>query len=229
MDPIRTALVTGANRGIGYAIARGLARAGLRVILTARDLAQGSAAARALATDGDVRAVQLDVDDPASVARLRDTVGPVDVLVNNAGILVDKGQNTLDMPPALLQQTLATNVYGPLLTCQTFMPGMLERGYGRVVMVSSESGTRDGQRTSQWPAYFLSKYTLNGLTLQLSGLVTGDVLVNAMCPGWVHSDMGGPNAPRTLDEGADTAVWLATLPAGGPNGGFFRDRRPLAW
>jgi NAD(P)-dependent dehydrogenase (short-subunit alcohol dehydrogenase family) len=229
----RIALVTGANRGIGFEIARQLARAGMRVLLTARDADKARTAAAALAADGDVRPYVCDVSREDSVAALHAAVlsdhGRVDVLVNNAGILPDRTGNTLTIAPALMREVLDTNTLGPLITAQAFMPGMLERDYGRVVNVSSASGQRASQK-GHWPAYHLSKYALNGLTLQLANLAAGrNVLVNAMCPGWVHSDMGGPSAPRTPAQGADTVVWLATLPSGGPNGGFFQDRQPLDW
>jgi NAD(P)-dependent dehydrogenase (short-subunit alcohol dehydrogenase family) len=231
------ALVTGANRGIGYAIARGLAQAGMRVIATARDAAAGRAAEQRLAGSGDLRFETLAVDDDASVAALRDRVlaehGRVDVLVNNAGILPDHAHDTLDVPPALMREVLAVNTLGPLVLAQAFMPGMFERNYGRVINISSTAGQRASQNGT-WPAYHLSKFALNGLTLQLAGLARGrsgvdNVLVNAMCPGWVHSDMGGSAAPRTLEQGADTALWLAQLPAGASNGGFFSDRKEIPW
>ncbi len=224
----RTALVTGANRGIGYEIARQLARLDMRVILTARDPAKGEAAARALAADGEVVFAPCDVSDETSIRSLANLTGGVDVLVNNAGILPDRAYDTLGIPMRMMREVIETNTFGPLMMAQAFMPGMIERGYGRVVMVSSASGQFASQR-GDWPAYTLSKFALNGLTRQLAALARGDVLVNAMCPGWVHSDMGGASAPRTLAQGADTAVYLATLPTGASNGGFFQDRQPLAW
>ncbi len=168
------------------------------------------------------------VPEPRGVFALRSPVRPNPIGVSVVELVAVEG-NTLTIAPALMREVLDTNTIGPLITAQAFMPGMIERNYGRVVMVSSVSGQRASQR-GHWPAYHLSKFALNGLTLQLASLTSGtDVLVNAMCPGWVHSDMGGPSAPRTPAQGADTAVWLATLPGGGPNGGFFQDRQPLDW
>ena len=224
----RTALVTGANRGIGLEAARQLGEAGLDVVLTARDADAGRAAAAAL----DARFEQLDVASDESVrecaARLdRDGI-EVDVLVNNAGVLLSGG--ILEVDDALVRETLETNLLGPLRTARVFMPPMLARGYGRVVNVSSGSGSLT-EASPYTPAYSISKAALNMLTRQLAFAAEGrgDVKVNAMCPGWVRTDMGGGAAPRTAAEGADTIVWLATLPSDGPTNGFFRDRRPAAW
>ena len=224
----RTALVTGANRGIGLEAARHLGEAGLEVVLTARDPGAGRAAAAELGA----RFEQLDVASDESVrecaARLdRDGVA-VDVLVNNAGVLLSGG--ILDVDDALVRETLETNLLGPLRTARAFMPPMLARGYGRVVNVSSGSGSLN-EASSYTPAYAISKAALNMLTRQLAFAAEGrrDVKVNAMCPGWVRTDMGGRAAPRTPAEGADTIVWLATLPPDGPTNGFFRDRAPAAW
>ena len=232
-----TAIVTGANRGIGLEIARQLAQRGLTVVLTARDAAKGEAAAQRLRAElglGDeVLSHPLDVADERSVQTLRAwsdaELGQVDVLVNNAGILPDRDKTALTISSALMREVLETNTLGPLWLCQAFMPGMLERNYGRIVNVASESAQLKNQH-GRWPAYNLSKLALNALTLQFAGLTSKkDVLVNSVHPGWVQSDMGGPTAPRTLAQGADTATWLATLPAGGPNGQFFFDRRPMDW
>jgi NAD(P)-dependent dehydrogenase (short-subunit alcohol dehydrogenase family) len=229
----RNALVTGANRGIGFEAARQLARAGLDVVLTARDRDAGEAAGERLRGDGvDVRFQQLDVSSTESVEkcarRLEDAGVDVDVLINNAGVLRSGG--ILDVDDDLVRETLEVNLLGPLRAARVFMPGMMERGYGRVVNVSSGAGsiTEAGAYT---PAYAISKAALNMLTRQLAFAAEGhgDLKVNAMCPGWVRTDMGTRAAPRSPAEGADTIVWLATLPADGPTNGFFRDRRPAAW
>jgi NAD(P)-dependent dehydrogenase (short-subunit alcohol dehydrogenase family) len=223
-----TALVTGANRGIGFEAARQLAGAGLEVILTARRRDAGRTAADELG----VRFEQLDVSSDESVRdcarRLERNGVAVDVLVNNAGILQSGG--ILDVDDDLMRETLEVNLLGPLRTARAFMPGMLERGYGRVVNVSSGAGSVT-EATPYSPAYSISKAGLNMLTRHLAFAAEGhgDVKVNAMCPGWVATDMGGRSAPRSPAEGADTIVWLATLPLDGPTNGFFRDRRPAAW
>jgi NAD(P)-dependent dehydrogenase (short-subunit alcohol dehydrogenase family) len=238
----RTALVTGANRGLGRAIAGRLAEEGLRVVAAARDGDAAAATANAIAAaGGDALPLVLDVSDPvaiaAGVAELMAQGVHVDVLVNNAGILIDGEHDILSLPRVTLATTLETNVVGPLLLTQALLPGMVERGYGRVVNMSSTLGTLHdiGDRDSPYavvdsPAYRLSKGALNLLTgLFARAADHPDVLVNAACPGWVRTDMGSDRAPLSVTEGADTPVWLATLPAGGPSGGLFRERAPIPW
>jgi NAD(P)-dependent dehydrogenase (short-subunit alcohol dehydrogenase family) len=230
----RIALVTGANRGIGFEIARQLARSGLQVVLASRTLTKGKAAVKLLAEEGlSAQSVRLDVTDPVQIKGLaRDlrASGGLDVLINNAGVLLDpRGGRFLDSRPATYERTLATNLLGPLLLAQALLPLMIERGYGRIVNMSSGLGQLD-EMGSGTPAYRISKTALNALTRILASDTRGTgVLVNSMCPGWVRTEMGGPEAPRTVAQGADTAVWLATLPGDGPSGGFFRDRKPIAW
>jgi NAD(P)-dependent dehydrogenase (short-subunit alcohol dehydrogenase family) len=237
----RVAVVTGANRGIGFEISRQLARRGYAVILTARDPAKGRAAVRVLAREElDVTFHQLDVTDAAGIKRfarhLRRKVGRLDVLVNNAGIYLEGGYVDDRLPESIFDEsidkvrvTMETNLYGPYQLCQALIPLMREGGYGRVVNVSSRSGQLN-EMGGREAAYRMSKAALNALTRILAAeLPGGQVLVNSMSPGWVRSDMGGPKAPKTLAEGADTAVWLATLPNRGPHGGFFRERKPIPW
>ena len=227
----RVAIVTGANRGIGNQIAKDLATQGICVVLTARDAAKANAAASHI--KGDVIAHPLDVTDANSIAALKRFIekefGRCDVLVNNAAIYIDGGASILNVDMDTVRLTVETNVYGPLLLCQAFVPMMLRRNYGRVVNVSSEAG-RMSTMASSTPSYNLSKTALNALTLMFAQTARGkNVLINSMCPGWVRSDMGGAGAPRSLEEGAATAVWLATLPDDGPTGGFFRDRQLMSW
>jgi NAD(P)-dependent dehydrogenase (short-subunit alcohol dehydrogenase family) len=147
------------------------------------------------------------------------------VLVNNAGVYPMEG--VFSMSEETLVMALEVNTVGPFRTCRALVPGMTQRGYGRVVNVSSGGGSfGEGLGPA---AYALSKAALNALTVKVSQAVHGDVKFNAMCPGWVRSDMGGSGAPRSPEEAANTLVWLATLPADGPNGGFCRDREPILW
>ncbi len=236
---MRTAIVTGANRGVGREIARQLALLGYRVVFTSRDESKGKQAIAALKQEigsklpCDLIYHQLDVTDSKSIKRLQRFVvseyGTVDALVNNAAILPDQFGRLLQTSPDIYRVTMETNLYGPLILCQTFIPMMLEQNYGRVVNVSSGAGQVENM-VNDMTAYRLSKLALNGLTLILADSLRGtNVLVNAGCPGWVRTDMGSPSAPRSAEEGAAGIVWLATLPEGGPQGGFFRDRQKLAW
>jgi NAD(P)-dependent dehydrogenase (short-subunit alcohol dehydrogenase family) len=226
----RVALVTGATRGIGFEGARQLARAGLNVVLTARDPQAGAEASQTLAGEGlIVRFERMDVADAASVEECAGRVGGVDVLVNNAGVLLDEGGATLEVTDEILRKTLEVNLLGPLRTARAFLPGMVERGYGRIVNVSSGAG-QITDTSGYAPAYSISKAALNMLTRKLAVTTPGgDVKINAMCPGWVRTDMGGAGAPRSPESAVETLVWLATLPAEGPTNGFFRDRRPIPW
>ena len=207
----------------------------MRVVLTARDEARGNAAAKKLRGDGlDVDFCVLDVMNVASIRALAGWVEAThkrcDVLVNNAGIMADpRGSRVLDSRLQTWRDTLETNLIGPLLLIQALVPLMKKNGYGRIVNVSSGQGQLSDMGAGT-PAYRVSKTALNALTRTLAAEIKGSgVLVNSMCPGWVKTDMGGSSAPRTVEQGADTAVWLATLPDGGPNGGFFRDRKSIAW
>jgi NAD(P)-dependent dehydrogenase (short-subunit alcohol dehydrogenase family) len=232
----RLAVVTGGNRGIGFEICRELARrGGMRVVLTARDGKTGAAAAKKLRDEGlEVEFHELDVTSDKSIrafaAWLDASHKRCDVLVNNAGIMADpRGSRVLDSRLQTWRETLDTNLIGPLMMIQALVPLMKKQGYGRIVNMSSGQGqlTDMGPGT---PAYRVSKTALNALTRTLAAELKGSgVLVNSMCPGWVKTDMGGASAPRTVEQGADTAVWLATLPDEGPAGGFFRDRKPIPW
>lgn len=234
----RVALVTGGNRGIGLEICRQLAARGYGVLLASRDRARGEAAAALLRSEagidaGAVEAVALDTTDPEAGAALRAIVeaggGRLDALVNNAAILIDERRSILEADLDEVRLTMETNVYGPLRLCQAAIPLMQAAGFGRIVNVTSEMGQLNGMGP-RTPAYRLSKTALNAVTAMLAAATRGeDILVNACCPGWVRTEMGGPSAPRAPAEGADTPVWLATLPPGGPSGGFFQDRKRIPW
>jgi NAD(P)-dependent dehydrogenase (short-subunit alcohol dehydrogenase family) len=225
-----TALVTGGNRGIGLEACRQLARAGMSVVLTARNPQRGQEAAQKLQDGGlDVIAEQLDVADSQGVKdcaqRLADAGTEVNVLVNNAGVYPTEG--AFSVSEETFEMALEVNTLGAFRTCRAFVPKMMQRGYGRVVNVSSGGGSF-GEGLGPG-AYAVSKAALNALTVKVAQAVRGDVKVNAMCPGWVRTDMGGSGAPRSPKEAVDTLVWLATLAQDGPNGGFFRDRKPIPW
>lgn len=218
---MKRALVTGANRGIGLAIAGGLAAQGFEVLLGARDPAAGERAASKIGAT----ALTLDVADPDSIAHAVEQAGPVDVLVNNAGIL---GSGKLLDDPADFAASMAVMVHGPYLLMHHLTPHMVAQGYGRVVNVSSGWGAfSDG--VAGPAAYGVAKAALNALTVASARTLPASVKVNAMCPGWVRTAMGGAGADRSPEEGADTAIWLATLGADGPTGGFFRDRKRINW
>jgi NAD(P)-dependent dehydrogenase (short-subunit alcohol dehydrogenase family) len=229
----RVAVVTGANRGIGREVARRLAVCGDLVVLGSRDLAKGEAAAAELARDGaEVLPRQLDVTDPASVERvaeeLADRSGRLDVLVNNAAILYDTWQRAADADLGVVEQALGTNLLGAWRTVQAFLPLLRASGHARVVNVSSEAGSLASMGAVA-PAYNVSKAALNALTRMLAAdLRRHRILVNAVCPGWVATDMGGPGG-RPVADGAGSVLWAADLPDDGPSGGFFRDGRPLPW
>jgi NAD(P)-dependent dehydrogenase (short-subunit alcohol dehydrogenase family) len=223
-------VISGANRGIGLEVCRQLAERGYTVVLGSRDLAKGEAAVRELT--GEVHPRQLDVTDPQSVERLRQAMesdfGRLDVLVNNAAILYDTWQRAADADLAVVREALETNLFGAWRLCQAFIP-LLRRGrHGRIVNVSSEAGSLASMGGGT-PAYNVSKVALNGLTRMLAvELRSAGILVNSVCPGWVATDMGGPGG-RPVEDGAASVVWAATLPDGGPTGGFFRDGQPLPW
>jgi len=228
----RVAVVTGANRGIGLEVSRQLARMGFRVVMAGRDLRKLESAAQSL-DGGEVVPVVMDVTDRQSIVdahrTLSDRVGHVDVLVNNAAIVPHENGAVLSIPPDAYRATFDTNVFGVVDVCRAFVPAMAQRGSGRVVNVSSGAGQLAHMSTYA-PAYSMSKAALNAFTRILAETYRArGVLVNAVDPGWVRTDMGGRSAPRSVEKGAETIVWLATLDNDGPSGGFFRDRRPIEW
>jgi NAD(P)-dependent dehydrogenase (short-subunit alcohol dehydrogenase family) len=234
-SPPRIAVVTGGNKGLGFEICRQLAGKGVHVLLTARDPAKGEKAAQELRGKGlNVLFHPLDVTRAEQIQALArhmaDAHGRCDVLVNNAGIMIDRrSASVTHAKMETFRSTLETNFYGPLMVTQALVPLMRKHRYGRVVNLSSGLGQLEDMGDGT-PAYRVSKTALNALTRMFATATSDDgVLVNAMCPGWVRTDMGGPNASRGVEKGAETAVWLATLPDGGPTGGFFRDKKPIAW
>lgn len=232
------ALVTGANRGLGFETCRQLAQQGIHVILSSRDAAKGQAAVEKLKAEGlTVSYHPLDVANSESIKRLAQFIqkqfGHLEILVNNAGIFIDPQdsaagsifQASLDT----LRTTYETNVYGPLQLCQALIPLMQLQGYGRVVNISSGMGQLSDMNGGS-PGYRLSKTALNVLTRIFTDELKGmNILVNSVCPGWVRTDMGGPNAHLSIEKGVNTVVWLATLPDGSPTGLFFRDRQQIPW
>lgn len=229
------AVVTGGNRGIGFEICRQLAQRGIRVVLTSRDAAKGGAAFKKLRDAGlPVTFHKLDVTSPRDIMALAAGItaefGRVDILINNAGVMIDPhGSRLLDSKLETSRNTLETNVLAPLALTQALLPLMKKQDYGRIVNISSSLGQLSDMGTGT-PAYRISKAALNALTCIVAAETrASNILVNSMSPGWVRTDMGGPNAPRSAAQGADTALWLATLPDGGPTGGFFYDRKPIPW
>jgi NAD(P)-dependent dehydrogenase (short-subunit alcohol dehydrogenase family) len=227
----RVALVSGGNRGIGLEVCRQLAEGGLEVILGSRDEERGREAAQAL--PGGVAVRQLDVADAASVQKLAASVekdfGRLDVLVNNAAISNDDGQSGAEADLDRVREALEANLFGAWRLCEVAIPYMRREGYGRIVNVSTGLAALEDMGGGS-PGYRISKTSLNALTRILASELRGTgILVNAVNPGWVQTDMGGQNANRSVEEGADGVVWAATLPNNGPSGGFFRDRRHVAW
>lgn len=230
----RVSLVTGANRGIGLDVARQLAIRGFTTIMGARDVQKGEEAASSLRQSGlKVIPVHLDVTEQKSIDDAKHLVeerfGKLDVLVNNAAILYDSWQRAENANLDTVREAFETNTLGAWRVCQSFIPLLRKSGHARIVNVSSESGslTVMGGGT---PAYSVSKVALNALTRMLADEVRGShILVNSVCPGWVATEMGGPGAPRTVEEGAASVMWAVTLKDDGPTGGFFRDGEQLAW
>jgi NAD(P)-dependent dehydrogenase (short-subunit alcohol dehydrogenase family) len=232
MRNAKTALVTGANKGIGFEVARELARMGLRVFLGARNIEAGRAAAEKLQGDGDVAFLEIDVSDADSIRRAADELAGhadrLDVLVNNAGVLLDEDKEALKITPEIFEATLRTNTLGPWLVAQAFAPLLKKSREPRVVNVSSGGGQLEDGADGWAPAYCVSKTALNGVTVQLAAALP-KCAVNSVCPGWVRTDMGGENASRSVAEGAATIVWLATDAPHDLSGKFVKDRKVIPW
>lgn len=227
----KIAVVTGANRGIGFEICRQLAHLGMKVVLTARDEEKGKEAARTLQNeDLDVVFYSLDVTKEESIQRLAEwveqTFSKVDILVNNAGIIVDRGYTALQADIGKIKETMETNVYGPLRLCKALVPIMRKNNFGHIVNMSSGAGAFNRMTTGQ-PGYRISKTALNVVTKLLGNELLGtNITVNSMAPGGVRTDMN-PGGQRSVKEGADTAVWLATESTA--TGKFFSDRKEIDW
>ena len=234
MSDAKIALVTGGNRGIGLQVVKELLQAGFRVVLSCRNVEQG----RAVTQDwGDLLEkldyLALDVSDDSAVQAAAETFGAsytrLDVLVNNAGILLDASESILTVSEEVIEQTIDTNAVGPLRVSKAFLPFLQASEDARVINVSSLAGQLKDM--GSWaPAYSISKTTLNAVTCLLSNeLSPQGIKVNAVSPGWIKTDMGGAGAPGTLEEGADTIMWLATEASADITGQFLRDREPTDW
>jgi NAD(P)-dependent dehydrogenase (short-subunit alcohol dehydrogenase family) len=230
---MKTALITGANRGIGFEVARQLAAKGFHVFVGSRNPQKGQEAAEMLKREGGVATfVQLDVSDAQSITdavhAISEVAGHLDVLVNNAGILLEEDNAIAQLSANTVNETFQTNTLGPLLVTQTFLPLLSRSGAPRVVNVSSGGGQLNEGMGSWAPAYCLSKTGLNAVTALFAAALP-NVSINSVCPGWVRTDMGGTGATRSVEEGADTIVWLATDAPQELTGKFLRDRNPIPW
>lgn len=228
----KTALVTGANKGIGFEVARQLARQGFRVFLGARNEKAGRAAAEKLREEGDVVFLKIDISAADSIRAAAEELARqserLDVLVNNAGILLDEDKSALTITPDIFETTLRTNTLGPWLVAQAFAPLMKKSNEARLVNVSSGGGQLEDGADGWAPGYCVSKTALNGVTVQLAAALP-KFAVNSVCPGWVRTDMGGEGATRSVGEGAATIVWLATDAPQDLTGKFVKDRKVIPW
>jgi NAD(P)-dependent dehydrogenase (short-subunit alcohol dehydrogenase family) len=233
----RIALVTGANKGIGFEVARDLARKGFHVFLGARDTEAGEAAAEKLRKEGEenygeITVLKIDVSKPDSIRRAAEEFlrksDRLDTLVNNAGILLDDDKDVLMVAPEIFETTLCTNTLGALLVSQAFVPFLKKSDAPRIVNVSSGGGQLTDGADGWAPAYCISKTALNGVTAQL-GAALPKFAINSVCPGWVRTDMGGASATRSVAEGASGIVWLAADAPQNQTGKFWRDRKVIPW
>ncbi|WP_263368428.1 SDR family oxidoreductase [Edaphobacter bradus] len=244
MSTKKVALISGANKGIGFETARQLGKQGITVILGARDLAKGEAAAATLKKEGiDTRAIKLDVVNPADVKAVAEKIekefGRLDILVNNAGIALESffGNSTLDTSEEALRKTFDTNFFAVVAVTKAMLPLLRKSEAGRIVNVSSILGSLSLQATEGSPiyeakifSYNASKAALNAYTIHLAHALKGTkIKVNSAHPGWVKTDMGTDAAPMEIVDGAKTEVELATLPADGPTGGYFHLGEAISW
>ncbi len=230
MKTPKIALITGANKGLGLEVARQLASKGWKAFLGARDASAGKSAAESVG--GAAEFIDLDVTDSQRLTRAAQAVSKkvdhLDVLVNNAGILVDRDNSVLTLSPEMATKTFDTNTLGPLRVTQAFLSLLQKSRAPRIINVSSGAGQLSGELQSWAPAYSISKTALNALTQQLAAALP-DFAVNSVCPGWVRTSMGGSSAPRSVEEGADTIVWLADEAPQDLTAKSLRDREVIDW
>ncbi|MDQ6656569.1 MAG: SDR family oxidoreductase [Verrucomicrobiota bacterium] len=227
----KVALVTGANKGIGFEVARQLARLGYRVFVGGRNATAGREAAARI-TDGEAAFLEIDVSDAESITRAAAEFARaserLDVLINNAGILLDEDESATTMTADIFEKTLRTNTLGPWLVAQAFLPLLRKSDAPRIVNVSSSGGQLEGGADGWAPGYCVSKTALNGVTVQLAAALP-KFAVNSVCPGWVRTDMGGQNARLSIGEGASGVVWLATEAPHELTGSFVKERKVIPW
>jgi NAD(P)-dependent dehydrogenase (short-subunit alcohol dehydrogenase family) len=230
---MKMALITGANKGIGYEVARQLAAKGFHVFVGARNAKAGRKATEEIAKKcGKATFLEIDVADNDSVTtaarEFSNIEDHLDVLVNNAGIIVDRDEAILEISDELFRKTLETNTLGALRVTRAFVALLRKSKAPRVINVSSGGGQLTGGADGWAPAYCISKTALNGVTSQLAAALP-KFAVNSVCPGWVRTEMGGKNASRSVEEGADTIVWLASEARQDVTCRFLRDRKEIPW
>jgi NAD(P)-dependent dehydrogenase (short-subunit alcohol dehydrogenase family) len=223
---MKTALITGAYRGLGFEVARQLSDRGWQVVLTARRKKQGAAAAAKL---NNASFLEINITDDSSVVRAAKAVTKLDVLINNAAMVADRDEDVLTISPEVVARTIETNALGALCVSQAFVPHLFKSSAGRIINVSSGAGQLSDMGT--WsPAYAASKTTLNAITcLFAAALKEKGIAVNSVCPGWCRTEMGGANAPRSVQEGAAGIVWLAADAPQDKTGLFWRDKEVIPW
>lgn len=230
----KVALVTGANKGIGFELVRRLAQQGIRVVLASRDVGRGEQAQASLAKEGlDVDVIQLDVSQRDSIERAAEELAKrykkLDILVNNAGIFAEGAETGLTVTPEVIKQVMDTNTFGPLLLTQKLFPLLKASGQARVLNVSSGLGQLNDMENA-YPSYSISKTALNAVTRILAAeLAPYQIMVNTICPGWVRTDMGGPNAERSVEESVAGILPLLIDPAERRTGHFMRDGQDIPW
>jgi NAD(P)-dependent dehydrogenase (short-subunit alcohol dehydrogenase family) len=238
----RIALITGANKGIGLEICRQLGREGAVILVGARDKKRGQAATAQLKAEGiDAHLLILDVTHQPSITRaaswIQSEYGRLDILVNNAAVAHDTSLKPSEIPLDTIREVFEPNFFGAVAVTQRLLPLLRQSAGGRIVNLSSSLGSLATMADAssfggefRVLGYGASKAALNAFTVMLAHELRDTAIkVNSVHPGWIKTDMGGEEAPGTVAQGADTAVWLATLPADGPSGGFFFERKPFPW